>query len=124
MSIYFQKFRAGDTWRIRIRYPVATDLTGYRFCWTIKSGIDDPDEAAILQIWTTAGDDPADDPTVDSFVYLTALPAQTRVAPGRYFWDIQVVTPDGNINTIAPPPAHYTDKLVVVQDITLDEAPP
>jgi hypothetical protein len=117
MSEYLQDFRVGDTVRVKIQYPTTTDITGYKFWLTLKNAFEDADPG-VMQIETTAGDDPLDIPG-SGRAYLVATPTDTgSIAPGKYVWDIQAMTADGEITTIAPPIAEYKDKVTVVPGAT------
>lgn len=116
MAAQFPDLRRGDTRRVKIQYPTGTDVTGWKFWFTMKASFEDTDENAILQVTTTAGDEDDDDPTAGT-VY---LPIDVDCAAGSYYWDIQTKTADGEIITILPSPARYAEKITVIPDVTQD----
>lgn len=123
MSKYLPDFRQGDTWRFKIKFPAGTILTDYKFWLTLKASFDATDVQAVLQVEKTAGEagDAPTDPT-EPFVYVTATATATAlVAAGKYYYDVQMLTPSGEITTLFPP-AHEaaTDLFVVAPQATKD----
>lgn len=117
MSAVIPDFRQGDTYRIKLQYPEGTDITGYKFFLTLKAEFADEDPGA-LQVSTTAGDDWADEPE-EGLAYLTAKAEETAEVPaGKYYWDIQEITADGDIRTLAPDVANYKSRVTVVPQVT------
>ena len=130
MAEYLADQRQGDTWKIKIDYSddgaisPAPDITGYKFWLTLKSDYADLDADAILQFETTAGNYSGDDPT-NGIAYIVIPPATTSaVGSGYYYYDIQSLTPSGEIITLAPPSdrSTYRDKLFVAPQVTKDTA--
>lgn len=104
-------FRQGDTKKLTISYP--SDITGYQFRLTLLT---DFGTTPVLQVTTTAGDDPADVPA-EGLCYLTMTSTQSEtVPPGKYYYYLQRIVagvPD-DIYTIMPPIKDYKDKVLVV----------
>lgn len=118
MSQFLPDIRQGDRYEISIRYPTGTNLTGYRFWFTLKRQLEDADNAAVLQVVCNAGDGQHDEPT-NGLVIISALEALTGDTPkGTYYWDVQSRGPDGQVKTIAPPAEFYDDKIRVVPQVT------
>lgn len=118
MSQFLPDIRQGDRYEISIRYPAGTDLTGYRFWFTLKRQLEDADSVAVLQVVSDAGSDIHDEPT-NGLVFLSALEYLTGSAPkGSYYWDIQSRGPSGQVKTIAPPAEFYDDKIRIVPQVT------
>ena len=86
-----------------------TDLTGGTVFFTAKAVVDDAvdDAAAAITKEVTEHTDPATGTTV-----IELSPTDTNVAPGIYFYDIQVKTAGGKITSIP------TRKLRIWSDVT------
>lgn len=131
MANYCDDLRQGDERILKIdmsglddkgvRIAPATDLTGYKFWFTLKKDILDLDENAALQVSTVAGDDVNDTPA-DGIVYLTLSSlALANVLPDTYFYDLQMKRPgaDGEgITTILPPIYDPIDPIIVYPQVT------
>ena len=85
------------------------DLTGYSFVMTCDSIKDPPDNSTKL--FSVDGVIP--DQTTDiGRVVFTPTTTDTDLDPGKYYYDIQMTDPSGNVRTIAK----Y--KFIIIQDIT------
>mgnify|MGYP001231972017 CR=1 FL=1 len=86
-----------------------TDLTGATVYFTAKSEIDNAvdDSAAAITKETTSHTNPTAGETV-----IELTPEDTNVAPGIYYYDIQVKTAGGRVTSIP------TRKLRVWADVT------
>jgi len=89
------------------------DITGYKFWFTCKSAFDNTDNVAVVQVSKIVGDDSEDDP-VNGLVVITS----PIIAAGSYYYDVQMLTPGGDIKTIIPEPGKYKQKLQVVNQVT------
>lgn len=119
MAKYINDFRQGDTVKIKLNYGSSVDLTDYEFFFTVKESLSHTDEEALLQVHTVAGDYSADDPT-NGIVYIVAQEDETITIPaGKYFYDIQEVSPVGEVRTLVPPPEDYKDKILVAPNVTI-----
>lgn len=85
------------------------DLTGTTIFFTAKPALtnDTGDETAVITIETTSHSNPTAGETV-----IVLTPADTNVAPGEYFYDIQVKRDSNTITSIR------ARKLEVVADVT------
>lgn len=92
---------------------VPVDLSGCRVSWTMRSsgtmGSTSDDDATIAKVTTL----PADANTNE--VVWELSPAETRVRPGVYRHDVQIVR-DGRVTS------SYTREVEFVQDVTKDIA--
>jgi hypothetical protein len=118
MAKYIADFRQGDTVKLKIAYDTATDITGYKYWFTVKTSFDDADASAVLQVETTAGDYAEDDPA-NGVVWIIA-DGTAAIAPGKYYYDVQELSAGGEIRTLIPPVADYKDKLTVIPQVTQD----
>jgi hypothetical protein len=84
------------------------DITGYSFKFTVDSRKNPTDETT--KIFQVVGA-PDIDPTTGKVTF-TPSPSHTDIAPGSYYYDIQMIDPSLHIRTIRK------DKFKVVQDIT------
>lgn len=114
MAKYISDFRSGDTKKLKISYSI--DITGYQFKLTITT---DFGVTPVVEVTTTAGNDPADVPT-EGLVYLT-LPSDisATIPPGKYYYFVQRIitgTPD-DVFTILPPIKDAKDKVIVIDGI-------
>ena len=85
------------------------DLTGYSFLMTCDELKDPPDTST--QLFQVDGVIP-DQTTNPGEVIFTPSETDTAIEPGKYFYDIEMTDPSGNIRTIAK----Y--KFTIIQDIT------
>lgn len=116
MAKHIPDFRVGDTFRIKVQYPVGTDLTGYRHWITLRTSFDAA--IAALAVETTFGDHTADAANV---AYIEATPTQTALlTAGKYVYDVQAKAPNGDIVTLLPPVEDYGDKIAVRPQVTTD----
>lgn len=97
----------GDT--VSLPFTVDMDLTGCTVFFTAKPTISDAvdDSDATIEVTVTEHDDPTNG--------ITTIPlssSDTNVAPGTYYYDIQIKDGDGNITSIP------VRKLEIFGDIT------
>jgi hypothetical protein len=84
------------------------DITGWTFYFTIKENITDRDVDALLQLIVTSHTNPTAGITAIPFV-----PEDTfNIEPGKYFFDIQVLTDDDEVYTIVQ------GRIEILRDIT------
>jgi hypothetical protein len=120
MAKYIEDFRQGDTVKLKIVYDTTTDVTGFKYWFTVKTSFDDPDTAAVMQVETTAGDH-VDDDLVNGVIYIVAPASSTAAIPtGKYYYDIQELSLSGEIRTLVPPIEDYKDKVFVSPQVTID----
>lgn len=115
MAKHLPDFRVGDTYRLKIQYPEGTNLNGYRHWLTVR-----PDFGAtpVLEVESLFGDHSADELNI---AYLEATPVQTAlITAGRYVYDLQASSQNGDIITLLPPVADYKDKLFIAPQVTED----
>jgi hypothetical protein len=118
MAKYINDFRAGDTVKIKLQYP--SDISDYEFWFTLKANFEDDDLDAVLQAHTVAGDFTGDDPT-NGLVFIVVEAVDTLgIASGKYYYDVQEVTPLGEVRTLVPPVDDYKDRIFVAPNITVD----
>lgn len=110
--------RQGDTWRLRLRFPAGTDLTGYAFWLTLKRDFADADADAVLQVATVAGASAGDEPLNGIVHVVASAPATTQVPPGRYVYDVQVRAANGEIRTVLPAWTDYDERVEVLPQVT------
>lgn len=111
MGTYIPDFRAGDTYRIKIQYPVGMDLTGFIHWLTLET-------TPITQIQSTFGDHTGDSANV---CYIELTPAVTKlIAVGRYQYALKAKAPSGDESTIVPPPEEYRDRVFVAPQLTVE----
>lgn len=117
MATYLEDIRRGDDYKVKFNFG-ANDITGFEIWLTIKHAFTDADADAILQYKITAGNDSADTPQT-GICYMHIPAVLTKPLPlGSFFYDLQVRTPDGQIETIAPPNDEYKDKIKIIPEIT------
>lgn len=118
MSLYFEEdMRVGDSFYIKIQYDETTDITGYYHTFTMKRTLDG---APALSVSSLVGSNPSDSIPL-RYAILRIPPADTAIlTAGRYYWDLQVITPESPEDTVTlvPSPANYRDKIRVVQQFT------
>jgi len=112
-------FYRGDTVRIPLEFATYTDdtqtttepidITGYLIFLTLKSSIEDSDEDAAVQVITSAHED------AEGGISEIVIPASLTgtLTPGKFYYDIQTVTPAGDVTTIE------CSKVTVYKDVTL-----
>lgn len=90
MAHKIDNFYRGDTKVYKFTFT-GQDITGWSIWFTLKGSEGDLDEAAVLQVSSTAGDDVSDDP-VNGLMFLTLGSDVTDlVEPGEYVYDFQRV---------------------------------
>jgi len=131
MANYCDDLRQGDERVLKIdmsgldekgvRIAPTTDLTDYKFWFTLKKDILDLDVNAALQVSKVAGDS-ANDTPAEGIVFLTlSSSALANVLPGSYFYDLQMKRPGANgegITTILPPIYDPIDPIIVYPQVT------
>lgn len=123
MSSYLPDMRAGDNYKIKLTITdsllIPIDITGYKFWLTLKSAFTDLDVASVLQFTTTVGSN-VNDVALSGVCIIDVPAASTKsIAEGNYFYDIQQITPLGDITTVMPPVADYKDRIKVVPEVTI-----
>ena len=115
MALYLEDMYRGDTYRIKLEYPIGTDLTGYVHYLTLKR--DSGDAEPALQVETTFGDHTADSPgdaDTPPVAYIEATADMTDlVASGKYLYAVKAKAPNSEEITLVPPPKDYKDKIWV-----------
>ena len=81
----------------------AIDITGWSIWFTAKASEADADNAAIIQIEATAGDDVLDDPS-NGLMYVTVSSTDSDITPQTLHYDFKRVIPG------SPPNAKTLDK--------------
>lgn len=122
MAKYIADFRQGDTVKIKVAYDTATDITGYKYWFTVKTSFDDADASAVMQVETTAGDYAEDDPSNGVAYIVAPSTATTPIPSSKYYYDVQELSPGGEVRTLVPPIADYKDKIFVAPQVTIDGA--
>ncbi len=89
----------------------AVDITGATLYFTAKTNNDDADGSAVIQSSNSTLSDPS-----NGIGEAVLSNSDTDVTPGKYFYDIQIITAGGEITTA------MIGKVTVKQDITLAEA--
>ena len=118
-SKHLPDLRQGDDYSIEIKYPAGTNITGYKFYFTMKNAFEDLDTAAVLQHSSVAGTSLLDIP-LTGVCFLTVPAATTALAPaGAYYYDLQAIDASGHVMTLAPPIAEYKHKLTVIPQVTM-----
>lgn len=116
MAIYLPNFRQGDTYRIKLTYPVGTVLTGYIHWLTLEDELGSA--SPVLQVQSTFGQHTGD---ADNVCYLEASAAQTDpVTSGKYAYAVKAKAPSGEEFTIVPPPDDFRDRIFVAPKVTLE----
>lgn len=95
--------------------PVPLDITGWTIWLTLKANLTDADCVAPLQIETTAGDDPNDDP-VNGVMFLTITSVDSyNIHPQNYNYDFQRIIEGSSpldVRTLA------AGKVKILEDVT------
>lgn len=116
MALYLPNFRQGDTYRIKLTYPVGTDLTGYIHWLTLEDEVGS--NTPVLQVQSTFGSHTGD---AANICYLEASATQTDpVASGKYVYAVKAKAPSGDEFTIVPPPDEYRDRIFVAPKVTVE----
>lgn len=114
-----ENIRQGDTAIFEIDYGVDTDMTGWIFSFVLKKNFSD--DVAILQVDTTAGDEPEDDET-NGYALLKVPSTLTKeLEPSKYYFALKV-NKGGAPNvivTLLPPLNDPKMKISVVEGIVL-----
>ncbi|HCG7104111.1 TPA: hypothetical protein NJ322_005012 [Vibrio parahaemolyticus] len=125
MATYLEDFRQGDTVRLRIKKQLrdkdsreiieAIDLTGYIFTISFSQ---DFDSAPVFTRDFLAGEHYMDDAeNGEIFIEIESKDTQ-QLEPGKYFYDVQMVTNAGDVMTVLPPKKDYKDKVRVLPDVS------
>ena len=123
MAKELANFRQGDTKVIKvINTTTGYDVTGHTFWFTLRDKFDNV--AFIAQVKTTAGDHPLDD-IANNTIFIEMGSDVTKGIPvGSYFWDIQ--RSEGGVPpvivTILPTEKNLKDKILVLEQVTKDDA--
>lgn len=120
MAIYLEDFFQGDTYRVRIEYPIGTDLTGYVHYLTLKR--DAGDAEPTMQIMSTFGSHTGDSPgdaTNRPVAYVEAVASDTDLVPsGKYLYAVKAKAPNEEEITLVPKAKDYRDKVFVAPKLT------
>lgn len=115
MAIYLEDFFQGDTYRIKVDYPIGTDLTGYIHYLTLKNDANDAEPA--LQVMSVFGNHTADslgNAQEKPVAYIEATAAMTdAVESGKYLYAVKAKAPNAEEITLVPKPKDYRDKVFV-----------
>ena len=115
MAVWIPDIRQGDTYRLKFEYPVGMDLTGYKHWLTLKKGFAGD---SVMSVSSTFGEHTSD---LDNIAYLEVAPEiSNEIASGRYYYDVQVRSPSGDVFTLLPPVKDYKDKVFVAPQVTLE----
>lgn len=118
MSAHLPDLRQGDDYTLKIAYPIATDITGYKFYLTLKNTFLELDADAPLQYSCVAGTGSLDDPLAGICYFTVPASVMALVQAGSYYYDLQAISTIGEIQTLAPPIDDYEFKLNVIPQIT------
>ena len=122
MALYIEDFFQGDTYRIKVEYPIGEDLTGYVHYLVLKR--DASDQTPVLQAVSTFGshsEDSLGDANNRLVAYVEATAAMTdEIAPGKYLYAVKVLAPNADEITLVPKPQDYRDKVLVAPRLTLE----
>lgn len=106
----------GDSYTVRLTFDIAgtpVDLTGCRVSWTVRTTATARNSAtdadALLAKVATDGD-------ASGVVAFPLSSTDTRVRPGSYIWDAQLVDASGNVSSTR------SGSIEFVQDVTKDVA--
>jgi hypothetical protein len=90
----------GDTRTMPITFysnSVPLDISGAKVFFTMKKRLDMPDDEANIQVIKTS--EQHNDPT-NGKTTITLTPVMTsQLVPGKYYYDFQIVFPDGSVKT-------------------------
>lgn len=115
MAIWIEDFFQGDTYRIKVEYPIGTDLTGYIHYLTLKRDANDAEPA--LQVTSVFGSHTADsagDADTRPVAYLEASADETDlIDSGKYLYAVKVKAPNAEEITLVPKAKDYRDKVFV-----------
>lgn len=115
MALYIEDLFQGDTYRIRVEYPLGTDLTGYIHYLTFKR--DSNDVEPVLQVTSVFGDHTADsagNAQERPVAYIEAPADMTdSVESGKYLYAVKAKAPNADEITLVPKPKDYRDKVFV-----------
>lgn len=115
MALYIEDFFQGDTYRIKVEYPIGTDLTGYIHYLTLKRDANDAEP--VLQVASTFGGHTADSlgtAQEKPVAYIEATADMTDVVDsGKYLYAVKVKAPNAEEITLVPKPKDYRDKVFV-----------
>lgn len=114
MATYLPDIRRGDTYRIKIQYPAGTDITGYRHTFTVREDYDSV--SSVISATSVSGEANGDDP-VNGLAFVVVPAADTRVAVGKYVYNLELITQAGEVKTLVPPTEEYKDPIRVVPDV-------
>jgi hypothetical protein len=122
VATYIEDLFQGDTYRIKVQYPLGTDLTGYIHYLTLKS---DPNDAVpALQVTAVFGEHTADypgDAATPPVAYIEATATMTdSVESGKYFYAVKAKAPNADELTLVPKAKDYRDKVFVAPKIPVE----
>lgn len=119
MALYLEDFFQGDTYRVKVEYPIGTDLTGYVHYLTLKRDAGDAEPA--MQIMSTFGDHTGDSlgsGSIRPVAYIEATADDTDlVASGKYLYAVKAKAPNAEEITLVPKAKDYRDKVFVAPKI-------
>ena len=117
MATKLQDFYRGDTRTYAFDFGVGVNITNWKITFTLKENADDPDNLAVLQVSSVAGDNVLDD-VLNGKMYITVSSVDTaKLEVGvTYFYGFQRVIVGSN-----PPDVKtlHTGKVKILQDITI-----
>lgn len=88
----------GDTETITLvikEEGIPLNITGFKCYLTVKKKLSDPDSQAIITKDWTMHSNPLQGET-----FIKLLPQDTTKLPGKYYYDVQLKKPDGDIQSI------------------------
>lgn len=119
MSKYFRPIRVGREYPVVIDYArdcggSAPSKAGHEWWFTLKRELSHTDAQAVLKKKSAEGTQADADKAVGiGRIPITSSDTAT-IPPGKYYWELSEVAPDGSVRTLLPPPEDYTDQIVVV----------
>lgn len=114
MSNYFEEpMKIGEDFHIYIEYDDLIDITGYKHYFTLRYTLEG---SPVLSVSSTVGDHPLDSVENRKAGIAISNTLTSQLQRGRFYWELQVETPDnpGNKITLSPPPEDFRDMLRVV----------
>ena len=115
---HLPNMRQGDDYTVEIKYPIGTNITGFKFYLTLKASFDDLDAAAILQYSQVVGDNILDDALNGVLFFSVPASITATVAAGSYYYDFQQISIGGQVETLMPPIDDHKHKLIVIPQVT------
>ena len=119
MAQYIEDFRQGDTKVSVVDYGKGVDITGWILYLILRNNLDDTEN--VLQVSTTAGDNPLDD-IANGLVHITVTAEESAALdPKKYYYAVKV-NKGGSpsvIWTLLPPITDVKDRVEVFDGIEI-----